>query len=249
MFRYRSQALRRTQGGKARRSGVKSRSGSSFKGRTTQIASRFGRGKQGYAAARFQLGRGLPTLTADRYRTTLKYSLILNTSIVSGVSSPYVFRGNSVYDPDFTSTGYNCLGFSTLALLYQRYQVTGSSIRVRASTSAGPGVQLSVLPSLFSATVSSTSEDYAENPYGKDVLTNAYMPPELRSYMSTSKMYGDKVLDANYSAGIAANPTNEWFWQVKCSPMDIGTTSTVYVLVDLVYYVEFSRRFAYSTRV
>lgn len=44
-----------------------------------------------------------------------------------------VFRLNSVWDPDYTGTGVTCTGYSTLADLYGRYFVHGSTVLVEAS--------------------------------------------------------------------------------------------------------------------
>lgn len=42
----------------------------------------------------------------------------------------YVFRANSVYDPDFTGTGHQPMMFDTYMALYDHYQVKWSSIKV-----------------------------------------------------------------------------------------------------------------------
>jgi len=242
---FRKQA-RRAQGGQARsfprRVGAKSRVS-----RGTTQGSRFGRGKFGYLKPRFNFGRGLPAIASDRYRTKHKYSFAVAISVTAGVSSPYVLRGNSVFDPDFTSTGYSAMGYGTLATLYNRYQVTGSSIRVRCvSTNAA---QVSVMPSISSGTISTAAEDYAENPYGKDVMLQTASGVQIiNSYMSTSKMYGE-LTDADFAGAAGANPANPWYWHIKAGPViSAAATVDVYVLVDLVYYTEWSRRFSLSTR-
>lgn len=240
---FRKQGLR-AQGGQARsyrRSGVKSRSKKGFARRTTQ--------SKDYFRPRFGISRSLQPISGDRYRTTHKYSTSLIISVTSGVSNVYVFRGNSVYDPDFTSTGYSALGYGTMSGLYARYLVTGSSIRVR-STSLGSSalpVHIGLVPSLSSSAISSSPADLAENAYGKDVLGSSQYLTGMSNYMSTSKIYGEALQDDNYAGAVGFNPTNSWFWQLKIENSNIDTTA-VNVLVDLVYYTEWSRRSSFSSR-
>lgn len=46
----------------------------------------------------------------DRYMMKMKYSRTVELTAVGGITGTYVFRGNSIYDPDFTSTGGQPLG-------------------------------------------------------------------------------------------------------------------------------------------
>jgi len=230
---------RRAQGSQARASVKRRPTNSRFPRRTTQ--------KRGsYLAPRYGVGRAYPSISSDRLKTCHKYSLALEISVASGVSTPYVFRGNSAYDPDFTSTGYNAMGFATLAALYGRYQVTHSSIRVRASSDTP--CQVSLVPSLLSSTLSSSTEDYAENTYGKDILTAQGNVKEMYSSMSTSKMFGEIPAGSAFSAGITANPASPWYWHIKAGHIFGEGTATVNLVVDLVYYTEWSQRVSYSTR-
>jgi len=43
----------------------------------------------------------------------------------------YCFRANSLYDPDFTSTGHQPYGFDETMTVYNNYSVTASYIRVK----------------------------------------------------------------------------------------------------------------------
>lgn len=231
----------RAQGSQARAPVKRSSSNSRFPRRTTQIASR-----AGYLKPRYGCVRAYPTITSDRFKTTHKYSLAVEIAISSGISTPQVFRGNSIFDPDFTSTGYTCMGYSTLAALYNRYLVTSSSIRIRAASDSP--VQVAVVPVLTSSTISTATEDLAENAYGKDMMTAAGTVREMSSSMSTSRMWGQTLTDGSFAAATGANPSNSWFWHIKVGHLFGAGTATVNLIVDIVYYTEWSARVSYSTR-
>jgi len=53
----------------------------------------------------------------------MRYSDVFNISIAGGLSSEYIYRANSLFDPDRTSTGHQPLGFDTMAQAYSHYRV------------------------------------------------------------------------------------------------------------------------------
>ena len=66
-----------------------------------------------------------------RYMTKLRYAdtgLTVNPGI--GTVATYTFRANSLFDPDYTSTGHQPRGFDQLMPLFNHYTVLGSKITV-----------------------------------------------------------------------------------------------------------------------
>lgn len=154
-------------------------------------------------------------ISADRYRVKQHYTAIINLATSSGVSTPYLFRGNSVYDPDFTGSGWAATGFSAMANLYQRYLVTGSkcSVKIVQTSGTSPGL-VSFLPTLSSSALGNFSEDYASNPWGKDILaTPEGFPARASTYMSTSRIYGEATAATAFASDTNSVPSN----QVKAS--------------------------------
>lgn len=151
-------------------------------------------------------------ITSDRYRVKQKYTAIINLATSSGVSTPYIFRGNSVYDPDFTSTGWVATGFTAMSQLYQRYLVTGSKMTIKAVQTSGtsPGL-LSFVPTLSSSALSNYSEDYASNPWGKNILVSYEEQPSrpVSTYMSTSRLYGESVSATGFASDVNTVPSNQ----------------------------------------
>lgn len=69
----------------------------------------------------------------DRYAARLRYTQFVElnmTAIGSGVGVQHRFRANSLYDPDFDTTGAQPRGFDQLAAIYDHYTVIGSRMKV-----------------------------------------------------------------------------------------------------------------------
>jgi len=53
----------------------------------------------------------------------MRYSDIFSITVAGGLSAEYIYRANSLFDPDRTSTGHQPLGFDTMAQAYSHYRV------------------------------------------------------------------------------------------------------------------------------
>lgn len=71
----------------------------------------------------------------------LKYSdafnLASDATLTSYTGSQYVFRLNSLYDPDLTGTGHQPYGFDQYAALFNRYKVDKVTVDVIFTTPGG----------------------------------------------------------------------------------------------------------------
>ncbi len=65
------------------------------------------------------------------------FGLAAHASLTSYTGSEYVFRLNSLYDPDLTGTGHQPYGFDQFAALYSRYKVDRVHIDVLFTTPGG----------------------------------------------------------------------------------------------------------------
>jgi len=64
----------------------------------------------------------LPTFPSSVVRR-LRYSDSITLNSASGVVSSYVLRANDLFDPDFTGTGHQPMGFDQLMLVYNHFCV------------------------------------------------------------------------------------------------------------------------------
>lgn len=195
-----------------------------------------------------------PTFLPDIYRTKHKYvdRLVLNT--VSGLVHRQVYRGNSMYDPDYTGAGHQPLGRDSIAALYGLYRVYGSSIKIRymsTDTSAAGAQEIALLPSINASSLTSTDpQTLAENPRAKFMIASAVGDPSqqhLFHYMSTKQILGDSYMKGQTTAATdGTNPASEFFWIITTQTVDESTTAAAYLYVDIVYYVEWFGRKAQS---
>ena len=72
----------------------------------------------------------------NNFTTTLNYAD--SYAISPAVVPVHVLRMNSIYDPDYTTTGHQPMGRDQLAELYNRYRVLGFSYEVWGSETSTP---------------------------------------------------------------------------------------------------------------
>lgn len=194
------------------------------------------------------------TIVPDRAQTRLKYSIRLAPTEGVGGAYTYQFRGNSVFDPDFTGIGGQPAGFDQWKNFYDRYFVYASKINVKVidvSGSAAPVIsEVAITPTTDSLNLVGVDPQLCmEQAYSRFGITTTHTgarPFNMSNYMTTSKMFGiPRITSANssFAATTSANPTSPWYWNYNMQVVDQSTTmANVFVYITLTYYVEFHRR-------
>jgi len=110
-------------------------------------------------------------------------------------------------------------------------------------------VRCTVWPSYDNTSLVSDMAAAVEQPWAKSNIFFSPIPNSrnlIRSYISTAKVYGDTQAQVHngglYSAAMAADPTNIWYWNVMVTPVDPADalTTDVHVEVKMIFYVEAS---------
>lgn len=185
----------------------------------------------------------------DTMRVKIRYAtklLIVVPALSVGV---YRFRGNSIYDPDYTSTG----GFGYLYLeygnFYQQYRVSGSALKITAYGSAGNNpVPITIVPS-----ESQTISGAATFPRQKTKVLTDYSGPGgrifMKHYATTKTMFNEErpIKDASYagkcgSSATGTNPVNVWYWNIFLDNSFNSAQQEVQLYCNLTYYSEFFQR-------
>jgi len=182
---------------------------------------------------------------ADTLFVQLNYVESLNLSNGSP-RIQYTFRGNSLFDPDYTGTGHQPMYFDQYAAIYQRYRVLGSSIRVDCINAQGlsacyfimfPNTEIATLTSIPLALEQSRAR-------AANIMPIAGGGPAARyqQYCSTRKACGltkGEFYDDTYSSTVGNNPNQIWYWNLFWETTDSSSDVTVNAIVKLVYYVQF----------
>lgn len=202
--------------------------------------------KKSYAiTAPVNLGNGMPF--AVRNSLSFSRNVILGTTL--GVPTEYVFRGNSLYDPDFTGVGAQPLYFDQLMAVYNYFSVRSCAITVDVSSMDVNTPLIVVIYPSKESTAAPTSTNVVQllqipgavsKPLsikggGQDVIT-------LTNYFSTSTFFPDySAASPDYRGTSGSNPTTagSWFWHVAAYNADNGSlSSTAVANVRLTYYCD-----------
>lgn len=174
------------------------------------------------------------------------------------------YRANSLYDPNYSSTGHQPMGFDQLATRYNHYQVLGSRIKI-CSVAAGTTSAEGDAPSWVTVSLQDNpTQDYANftgmlesRPYGKTqkLFVSAYAPwnqsPDkndqkvISAYYDPKKMFGlnKSTLNANedLKALVNANPQEDAIYHVCAWPVaSNGTRDGIDLLIEMDFTVKFS---------
>lgn len=163
------------------------------------------------------------------------------------ISNVQSFRGNSVYDPDLTGIGTQPLFFDQYALVYERYLVSSSSMRVMVmSINNGITAQIATLPSVESSPVTTNPSDLKEQPHAKFRFIQEQKgggKATLSTRISTKKIRGDSILDDSFGAQVTTNPQRQWFWHIVASAGDLSAEVIgLTLLISITYRVKFHKR-------
>jgi len=167
----------------------------------------------------------------DRFRTTLTYveQFVLNASAAS--TDNYVFRANSLYDPNLTGSGHQPLGYDQLTTFYSNWVVSRTAVKFTMTppnlSTASPQIDnaiVAVTPRRNDASAIASIQTAIEQPYTEWKIVTGYgKPPVLVMTIDCARFFGVNRTVYNssleYSGAIGANPT-----QVLHFVMTAGST-------------------------
>lgn len=189
------------------------------------------------------------TVVPDKTILKMKYCETIERS-PGTATDEYVFRGNSLFDPNFTGTGAQPLGFDQWANFYAKYRVNGSKITLMLfNTSSTNNMFVSLFPSLISTGVTFAT-DAISTPYSRFtyISTTSSQPKAiLKNYMTTTKIYGQNTrFEDNYEAATNANPINPWYWVINAQSVNNSTVLLYQIIVIITYYCTMFERIQFD---
>lgn len=182
-------------------------------------------------------------------RVKLRYSEILEPATTLGSLYTYIYRGNSVYDPNYTGSGGQPPFFDGWAGMYNSYVVLSSRLVAECMTSGSTtDFILNVVSPSFTTSPATDALSAASWRYATSASTIIFgnaVKKTLSSSMSTCQMFGVQpqaiLVDDLYSALISANPASAqtWYWHVNVQNQTGTTTITGAIRISIEYDVKF----------
>lgn len=186
---------------------------------------------------------GMPTIR----RAVLRYCDQHTLTSSAGLLSSYVYRANSLFDPNFTGTGHQPMGFDQWSLLYNHYVVLGAKITVQMIVDNS-----TTIPAVYGIYLSdSTSTTYTDWQSYREARKGTMIPIQgnagqtikpCTGKFSAKKFYNVADVRDNFDrmgALTAANP-NEGAYFICWYQNQTGGTDTQSFMVTIDYIVEFS---------
>lgn len=200
----------------------------------------------GITSLSLKRGLGMP----DRFTTCLSFSHFrrLDTG-ASGVPVSQLYRGNSLFDPDFTGLlGKQPNYYDQISAMYNHYMVWGSKITVtitNVETSGNTCNMVVVLPTRGS-TPSSTVNLSSEQPRARrrimkdssDRVVTIVNSARTKSIL----LAGPGGWNSRLVPQTNSNPLDVWFWIVQANSLNATDECVVECMINIKYYCTFYER-------
>lgn len=184
----------------------------------------------------------------ERLRVTSIYAT--DSQISSGVAGAignYRFRCNSLYDPDYTSTGHQPLGFDQAGALYDHYTVVGAKISVVfVNFSAVPlAVALHQQDTVVNPAGISEAREQPGSKHGIAPAVGGGKNLTLSMRYDPRKTWGirsiEDLLDGRTQTCLFnSNPTEDCLWCISYQNQYDSTDIKCEIMVTIVYDVVYS---------
>lgn len=187
-----------------------------------------------------------PGFTDSMY-VKLKYAEEVRIYDAASPSMVYSWRGNSLFDPNYTGTGHQPMYFDQYSLVYEKYRVTGCQITV-SSMNYATQTALMVLQSGTDAYIGTdlpTLLEQSRSHKSRLLPVSGRFPSTIKAYCSTRKACGltsAQSNDQDFSAATTASPAQLWYHNVLFKSQDGATPVNVWAVFQLTFHVQFFDR-------
>lgn len=153
----------------------------------------------------------------------------------------YIWRINSLFDPNSTGTGGQPALYDNLAILFRRYRVLGVKIKTQFFNTTADSVIASIMyQGHSSSTISDPNSYFPEGKKGNKVVTldrvgTGGANRTITAYFNLVKLEGKEVLTDDDYSGAGANPTWPLYASINMQSVG-GGNITVYTRTTLTFY-------------
>lgn len=191
-----------------------------------------------------------PVGLTDQFTTDMPYGAAFAINVAASSAAYYSWRGNSVYDPDYTGVGYTAFHYSKISLLYNRYRVLSSQVELAVMNTGAAGCTAYLI-----ATIVNGPPGVNQMLGSKHVAFSQLVPGgpatwKHKAGMTTHEVFGvpaSQVISEDDFAGlVGGNPNNAWYWHVYFVN-NTATATTVEINLRINYKTRWSMPLAVSS--
>lgn len=176
-------------------------------------------------------------------------------AVADSIVLPYIFRANSIWDPEFAVGGFPATYWSIYSQLYSGYRVHGCKITCRfvpVNANTGPstvGIRSyddrgGTTPTTFNGSGLAVSRNIVFRQL-QPMAAGSNAGCRLTMFRKSKNVFGVKDLADEPTMGgqlastiSGTNPDRQWYYQPFVSNMNAGQPATYNVQTFLAYYVE-----------
>lgn len=157
-----------------------------------------------------------------------------------GIPSEYVFRLNSLYDPDYTNIGHQPMGFDQIMPMYNHYTVIGIKATIIWSNH-DPNYNQIVVAQVRDVGFANTNipEIIENGNVNWSIIAPKQGGPTVKKMVlniSPSKFFGKQVTkDLIYAGDVTNNPSEQLYLHLVGGPMDTVDASPIHISILLEY--------------
>lgn len=184
---------------------------------------------------------------------TLKYAAIEEMAAATGFTyCTRVYRGNSIYDPDYSGVTQNtCAMYGVWSNLYRYYTVKSSFIKVTFQATQNVPHWCFITPYFIAGSTPVAPDDWMDLPGVKKGLLQGLSAGNKTSVIikmsgRTKTITGQSPYISDLTGMMGGNPLIQWFWYLAMETFDGSTTGGGLINVELFYKVRFSERLMYT---
>ncbi len=197
---------------------------------------------------------------ANSQYVKLRYCDFIDINPGAATPTNFIFRANSLFDPNFSGTGHQPMNFDQWAAMYDHYTVISSKITVRywpEGTTAPTGSGIMAVYLLDNSTSNTGVLATTQIEQGKCTwrafgpLDSGRAPPLRKSFNAKRYFSITDIKDNRDQLGAATstNPTEGAFYHIMVAPFDLSADLSpvnVFVQIDYVAIMTEPRELAQS---